>query len=201
VVSATSRRDGLARTAADWVVFLDDEDEPDDSFLETLVGAQAASGADAVTAAVRPRDDAAGIQLFLGDPGALGLAENQYGVVGLLRSELAAAEPVPEGGGDPDWPLFARVALGGGRIVSLPEPLATHAGRPGQAGDVPGEGLAVLHTFEEKGAELRDLAELAATLAAALEKGATAPPVADSRPVAQRLRGRITRMARARRPS
>jgi hypothetical protein len=200
VVAAASRREGLARTAADWVVFLDEEDEPDDSFLETLVGAQAASGADVVTAAVRPVDDAGGIQLFLGDPGALGLVENQYGVVGLLRSELAAAEPVPEGLIDPDWPLFARIALGGGRIVSLPEPIATHAGTPGQVVDVPGEGLAVLRTFEEKGTDLRDLPELAATLAAALEKRTAAPPLAGSQPVAQRLRRKITFMVRAQRP-
>lgn len=196
VVLATSRRDGLARSAAAWIVFLDDEDEPDDSFLEALVSAQAASGADVVTAAVRPADDPGGIQLFLGDPGALGLVENHYGVVGLMRSDLAAAEPVPEGVVDPDWPLFARIALGGGRVVSLPEPLVTHAGKPGHSSDVPGEALAVLGIFEEKGAELRDLPELAATLAATLEKGTPAPPIADGQPVVGRLRRKILPRAR-----
>ena len=35
-------------------------------------------------AAVRPADDAVGLQLFLGNPGPLGLIENQYGVIGLV---------------------------------------------------------------------------------------------------------------------
>jgi hypothetical protein len=181
VVQASSRRAGLARTAADWVVFLDGEDEPDDSLLDTLVAAQAASKADAVTAAVRPGDDPAAIQLFLGDPRALGLLENQYGVVGLMRSELVAAEPLLDGI-DPDWPLLARLALTGARILSVPEPLSVHAGRPGSAGDVPGAGLAVLEAFEEKrGAALTDLPELAATLAAAQSRvnAPAAPPGAN----------------------
>jgi glycosyltransferase involved in cell wall biosynthesis len=194
VVAGVSRRDGLARTASDWVVFLDDEDEPDDSFLETLVAAQAASGADLVTSAVRPRDEPEGIQVFLGDPGSLGLVENQYGVVGLLRSELAAAERLPDGAVDPDWPLFARIALKGGRVLSFPEPLATHAGRPGQVDDVPGEGLAVLDAFEEAHVrDLRDLPQLAATLAAsARRRAATATVDVDGvAPPVGRLRSRL----------
>jgi len=168
IVCAESRRDGLARTAADWVLFLDGDDEPDDELLDTLVAAQAASRADVVTAAVRPANDLGGIQLFLGDPGALGLTENQYGVLGLLRSELAAAEPLEIGSRDPDWPLFARLALAGARIVSLPEPLSVHEGRPGRVGDVPGEGLRVLAAFEERRTtDLQGLPQLAATLAAA----------------------------------
>jgi hypothetical protein len=168
VVPAQSRHDGFARTAADWVVFLDDEDSPDEGLVDALVAAQVASGADLVTAAVRPADDPGGIQLFLGNPGALGLVENQYGVLGLLRSELAAAEPLSDGAVDADWPLFARVALAGARIVSIPEPLSTHDGKPGRVGDVPGEGLDVLAAFEQRrGAELQDLPQLAATLAAA----------------------------------
>ena len=130
--------------------------------------AQATSRADVVTAAVRPADDPGGIQLFLGDPGALGLTENQYGVLGLLRSELAAAEPLESGSRDPDWPLFAQLALAGARIVSLPDPLSVHEGRPGRVGDVPGEGLRVLAAFEEhRNTDLQGLPQLAATLAAA----------------------------------
>src|SRR5207253_2815709 len=125
VVAAASRRDGLVRTAADWVVFLDDEDEPDDDFLEALVAAQAASGADVVTTAVRP-----------------------------------------------------------------------------SAEDVPGEGLAVLSAFEKlRGRELRDLPELAATLAATLERSTTARPVAQNQTVQQRLGRRISFLVRARRTS
>jgi glycosyltransferase involved in cell wall biosynthesis len=166
-IRANSRREGLARSAADWVVFIDTDDMPDDTLIDVLVEAQAASNADVVTAAVRPAGE--GVQLFLGDPGSLGLIENQYGVVGLMRSELAAAQLPTEGAAvDPDWPLFARLALAGARIVAIPEPLAGYAGKPGDVVDLPGEGLAVLDAFEAaRSTQLRDLPQLAATLAAA----------------------------------
>jgi len=171
VVRDPSRRHGLARIAAEWVVFLDDEDEPDDELLDVLVAAQAASGADVVTTAVRPADDPDGVQLFLGNPGPLGLAENQYGVLGLVRAELAVAELPADGAVDPDWTLFARLALSGARIVALPEPLSTQHGYPGRVGDVPGDGLVVLETFEHPdGARLGDLPQFAATLAASLAR-------------------------------
>ena len=44
-----AREAGLQAAEAAWVVFLDEEDVPEREFLETLVRAQAASGADAVT--------------------------------------------------------------------------------------------------------------------------------------------------------
>jgi glycosyltransferase involved in cell wall biosynthesis len=173
VVLAESRTAGVASTSAEWILFLDDEDEPEDVLLESLVAAQIAASADVVTAAVRPSDDPAGIQLFLGDPGALGLVENQYGVLGLIRRSLA--EP-SEGAVDPDWPLFARAALAGARIVSIPEPLSHQAGRPGQIGDVPGEGLEVLRAFEERSrGELEGLPQLAATLAATHARAWSSP--------------------------
>ena len=201
VVVADSRRAGFARTAADWIVFLDEDDEPDDELLDTFVAAQAASGADVVTVAVRPADDAAAIQLFLGNPGPLGLLENQYGVVGFLRSEAVAAQPMREEAADPDWPLFARIALAGGRIVSVPAVHSTHSGRPGRIADVPGEGLAVLEAFEEHpAAQLPDLPQFAATLAAALAQAPHAPLDGLPQPLGRRLRRRVALLARARRP-
>jgi len=180
IVSAESRRHGVDQAAADWVVFLDDEDEPDDEMLDMLVAAQAASGADVVTAATRPADELDAVQLFLGDPGALGLVENQYGVVGLVRRSLAVAQPSGNAAVDPDWPLFARLALGGARVVSIPLPLSVHTGRPGTVGDVPGDGLTVLEAFEERGnGSLADLPQLAATLAAALERLESVKSAAD----------------------
>jgi glycosyltransferase involved in cell wall biosynthesis len=162
VVPADSREAGVANASADWIVFVDRDDDPDDDMIEALVAAQAASGADIVTAAVRPADDRHGVRLFLGDPGPLGLVENQYGVLGLVRRSLL--DNPPDGEVDPDWPLFARLTLAGARIVSIPEPLSTHSGRPGRTGDVPGEGLAVLDAFEQQ--QIAGLPQLAATLAA-----------------------------------
>ena len=175
VVRDASRQSGLARTAADWVVFLDDDDQPVDGLLDVLVAAQAASGADVVTVAVRPADDPDGVQLFLGDPGPLGLAENQYGVLGLVRAELAVEGSATDGAVDPDWTLFARLALAGARIVALPEPLSAHLGHPGRVADVPGDGLAVLETFERDGANGTDLPQFAATLAASLARASERP--------------------------
>jgi glycosyltransferase involved in cell wall biosynthesis len=190
-----SRPARLETTDAEWILFLDDEDVPDDGLVDALIAAQQASGADVVTVAVRPADDVEGIHLFLGDPGALGLIENQYGVLGLARRALLAAEPPPDGVVDPDWPLFARLALAGARIVSIPEPLAVHAGSVGRVGDVPGEGLAVLRLFEEAGGgALRDLPQLAATLAAASARAQTRLEPVLARP---RILRRAVRVLRA----
>jgi len=199
VVAAASRRAGFHRTAADWIVFLDEDDDPDDGLLDTFVAAQAASDADVVTVAVRPRGEPNGIQLFLGDPGPLGLVENLYGVLAFVRSEVIAAQPMREDAVDPDWPLLAGIALAGGQIVSLPEALSVQAGRPGSVADVPGEGLAVLEAFEARaGTELHGLPQLAATLAATVAR--PAPAVPPPQRAAQRLRRRIAHL-RARRPS
>jgi glycosyltransferase involved in cell wall biosynthesis len=181
----------VEQTDADWVVLVDDDDVPDDTLVDELVAAQAASGADAVTTAVRPADDAVGLRLFLGEPGPLGLIENQYGVVGLVRRSLATEEA--------DWPLFARVALGGGRIASIPDPLALHLDAP--RGD---EKPAVLRIFETARPDgLRELPQLTATLAAALARPDTSPrPVMKrdlARGVARRARGLYERLPRRRR--
>jgi glycosyltransferase involved in cell wall biosynthesis len=192
VVKAASRADGLAHVSADWVVFLDEDDLPSDEFIDALVAAQAASGADVVTAAVRPAD--AALHLFLGDPGVLGLAANHYGVVGLFSRALLPAE-VPEGSVDPDWPLLAQVALGDARIVASPEPLSDHSGRIGTVSDVPGEGLAVLRAFETHGGRFPELPQLAATLAASnarLERQPQTPPAANGFvALARRTRDRL----------
>jgi glycosyltransferase involved in cell wall biosynthesis len=156
VIPAQTRADGLARASAEWLVFLDDDVVPDEGMLEALVAAQASSGADAVTGAVRTGKT---VRLFLGDPGPLGLIANHYGVIGLLRASLAS--------GEPDWQLFNRIALAGGRIVSVPEPLAAYEGPIASIADVPGEGVEILRAWERAG-ERPGLAELAATLAAEL---------------------------------
>jgi O-antigen biosynthesis protein len=196
VVEARPRGVALQQAGADWVVLIDDDDVPDDSLIDDLVAAQAASGADAVTCAVRPADDAVALQLFLGEPGPLGLVENQYGVIGLVRSSLAT----PDG----DWPLFARLALGGNRIVSVPDPLALHLGRPQTIADRGTGAPGVLDAFEAASPEaLRLVPQLAATLGAALGRQSTIrhpQTVRRSIPrgIARRLRGVSRRFARRR---
>jgi glycosyltransferase involved in cell wall biosynthesis len=200
VITAESRRDGLYRSAADWVVFLDDEDEPDGRMLDALVAAQAASEADVVTCAVRPGDDLDAVQVFLGEPGPLGLVENQYGVLGLVRASLAAGQPSLDGAVDADWLLFARLALAGARVVSNPEALSVHRGRVGKVGDIPGDGLAVLEAFEVQDAgRLHDLPQLTATLAASLARLEAQPAVAvPNRGIARRGLGVLRRLLRRR---
>src|SRR5262249_51839486 len=159
------RRGALATTMAEWVLFLDGDDDPDDELVDALVAAQAESGADVVTAATRSAPEPGSVRMFLGDAGALGLAENHYGALGLVRASLAGPELVDDGGTDPDWLLFAKLALGGARIVSIPVPLSTLTGELGRTGDVPGSGLAVLEAFEAPHvAPVHDLPQLAATL-------------------------------------
>ena len=114
---------------ADWLLFIDEDDIPDDALLDSLVAAQVATGADVVTAGVRPSDDDDAVQLFLGDPGSLGLIENQYGVLGLVSRPLAALA-LAAGPTDSDWVLMARLAAAGAHFVSIPETLSEQAGRP-----------------------------------------------------------------------
>src|SRR5439155_15482642 len=164
----------------------DDEDDPDDRMIDALVAAQSAADADVVTAAVRPTDDSGGLQLFLGSPGALGLVQNQYGVLGLVRRAMVVGEPSFDGSVDPEWPLFARLALSGARIVSLPQALSTHGGKAGHVGDVPGDGLAVLHDFEKHYRGRPDMPQLAAILAAAHAGHRSASEVREPKNLARR---------------
>jgi glycosyltransferase involved in cell wall biosynthesis len=101
----------VAEGSAPYVVFLDPDDLPDEKLLETLVEAQAASGADAVSCGVRVGST---LHFFIGDPGGLGALANEYGNVALLRRELlndAAGPWAPET--DTDWPLLAKLAAEG----------------------------------------------------------------------------------------
>jgi glycosyltransferase involved in cell wall biosynthesis len=174
LIGSVAQRQSSRRGVTDdsWVVFPDDA--RDERLLERLVAAQAASGADIVTTGVRREDGA--VQLFLGDPGPLGLVENHYGEVGLVRREDVVD--------DPPWVLFARLALGGARIVSVPEAWTPRSRRVETAA----ERLAVLEAFESAPSEaVQGLAQLTATLAAA---AARAP--ADGRPgLVQRLRRKL----------
>jgi glycosyltransferase involved in cell wall biosynthesis len=165
-----ARAAALAAGSSPWVVFLDEEDVPEPDLLETLVRAQAASGADIVSCGLaltdggeRPR-----LHLFAGEPGALGLLANDYGTVALLRRSLLAEQahgwPVV---GDPDWPLLAGLSAAGARIVSVPRPLVRRSARPGTIEQHPADALLVIEQLERSLPDpLRSVARLAAGLAA-----------------------------------
>jgi hypothetical protein len=116
------------------------------------------------------------VQLFPGEPRALGLLGNGYGTVALIRRSLVKDEPA--------WPLFAGLSVAGARIVSVPLPLATS--RPLQPTDA--EARAVLKHFERAmPRSLRLLGELVPRLAAAEQQRPAAQPRFVRR-VARRLR-------------
>jgi len=172
VIAAASRHEGLRAATAEWLVFVDAGVTLDDGALDSLLLAQAQSGADVVTCGIRGRDGAGvpSTRLFLGSPGALGLIENCYGRIALVRRSLLDPEQLPTAASpDPDWPLLASLDLAGCRIVSVPEPLASYETvRVGRVRDVPGDGLTVLRLFESNGgAVLPDAPRLIAALAPA----------------------------------
>ncbi|HEY8776001.1 MAG TPA: glycosyltransferase family 4 protein [Gaiellaceae bacterium] len=167
---------------SDWIVFLEPGDVPRDDFRETFLRAQAASGADIVTCGVQVGD----VQhLFLGDPGGLGLLSNSYGTAALIRRSL-----VSDAIGETEtWPLLARLALNGARIVSIPETLVDRPQESGRAEEPAFEPLLVAEEFEQHlPRQLRSLARVGAGLAAT----SPAPVPATS------LRHKLSRLVRGR---
>lgn len=174
-ITAGSRLEGLRRTRADWVVLHDGEDVPEPELVETLVRAQAACGADVVTCGQRVRRGAdETLQLFTGEPAGLGVLENGYGTVALIRRSLLAEESAGRpAAADPDWPLFAQLTAAGARLVSVPAPLVTRPAAPGTLRDQPSDALLVVERLEWALPDsLRSLARLAAGLAADLQPSA-----------------------------
>ena len=166
-------RAGAAQGDAPWVVFLEDDDEPDEAFLDTLVRAQVASEADVVTCAVSIRTESGppATHFFHGEPGGLAALGNGYGTAALLRRTL-----LEDGSGssaadnDSDWSLFARLNRNGARIVSVPIPLLARARLPGTADADPVDALVALEELERGLPDpFRSLARLAAGLAVTSE--------------------------------
>lgn len=175
VVPAATRAEGLARARGEWLVFLDEDTRPAPGALDVLVSAQRASEADAVTCALSVCDEgddegneSPRVRLALGDAGSLGLVENHYGSLALVRRELVGAHlALDEGKPDPDWPLLAGLALAGAQMATVPDPLGTTRRSRGTIRDLPGYGLTVLNLFERARTPLPDLPLLAATLGSA----------------------------------
>lgn len=171
VIPAPSRRVGLAAATGEWVLFLDESLVADDQALARLLEARDASGAEVVTCGVRVGDHRSSMRLALGDPGALGLIENHYGALALIRRARLdeVVFPLDELKPDPMWPILAQLVLSGARVAAVPEPLGATRGGHGTIRDVPGYGLAVLGAFERAPAgALPDMPLLAATLGSAV---------------------------------
>jgi glycosyltransferase involved in cell wall biosynthesis len=165
-----ARAEALQRIEAPWVVFLDEEDIAGPDFVETLLRAQAETDADVVSCGLSiERENGFRTEyIFSGEPAGLGLLANDYGTVGLIRRALLedVSTPWPILG-DADWPLLARLAASGARIVSVPIALVTRTARPGGLEDAPSDVLLVLEELEQAlPPYLRSLARLAAGLAA-----------------------------------
>jgi len=161
----------------EWTLLLGERDVPEPRLAETLERAQRVSGADVVTCGLFLDGK---VQLFPGEPRALGLLANGYGTVALVRSALLETEP--------PWPLFARLSLSGARIVSVPLPLATSAA-PASTDD---EARLVLRHFERAlPRHLRLLGELVPRLAAAPDQ-----PAVRRAPLARRVARRLLALTR-----
>jgi glycosyltransferase involved in cell wall biosynthesis len=169
VIVRPTQAPSLAGTAPN-VLFLDEDDLPDERLIETLVSAQQESGADAVTCGVRVigPDGEATVHLFSGEPGGLGVIANWYGAVALVRrSAVPQLEPSWPAERDTAWHALNAVALAGGRIVSVPLPLVTRAAAPGSVERDSGDALLVAHQAERAlPFPLRATARVAAGLAA-----------------------------------
>jgi glycosyltransferase involved in cell wall biosynthesis len=173
-IVASDRVAGLRAADAPWVLFADGQDDLSPELVETLVRTQAASGADIVSCGLEVDGEE---HLFAGEPGALGVLENGYGRVALIRRTLLddAAELWPATT-DPDWPLLAQLHLKGARIVSIPLPLAGSTSRPGTLEHDAGDALLVVEHFERAlPRHLRPLARLAAGLAADAHRRSQTP--------------------------
>ena len=191
----TAREAGLRAAEAQWVLFLHEEDDPERELVETLVRAQAASGADVVSCGLYVETDGAARteHFFLGEPGGLGLLENHYGTAALLRRSVVdeATSPWPATA-DADWPLLARLSATGARVVSVPLPLITRGSRPGTLERNPSDGLLVVDHLERSlPDQLGSLARLAAGLAADAQRRSPGPGPGFVRRVARALLRRL----------
>ena len=165
VIVADTRRTGLDKGTAPYVVFLDEEDVPHPDLVKTLLAACRATGADVATCGLGLDHK---LQFFTGEPRGLGAMSNAYGNVALFRREaMGELTETPRGVRDPDWPLLARLASNGASIVSVPVALVQRRAEPGSVQNDPAGALEVAKQLERllPGA-LRGTARVATGLAA-----------------------------------
>ena len=174
-----ARQAGLEAGSAEYIVFLDEEDVPDDVLLETLLQALRGAQADVATCGIRVpgTNGETTLHFFSGDPGGLGAVDNAYGGVGLFkRTVLGNLTPTWPSPRDADWPLLARVVASGASIVSVPRALVRRAVVPATvANDGAGALLVAQHLEGALPDALRGSARLVAGLAARSDRTSSRP--------------------------
>jgi glycosyltransferase involved in cell wall biosynthesis len=139
-----ARNTGMRHAQGEYIVYVDDDDFLDEAYVRAMVTAISTTGVDAVTVSIHAIEaDERGdivpggeesVWCFLGDAPDLGTMENIFGgAAALYRKEVLKASGgffEHRGIGHEDWDMLARIALAGGRIVSIPEPLYNYRVRP-----------------------------------------------------------------------
>jgi glycosyltransferase involved in cell wall biosynthesis len=179
ILVVDSESDGEAANG-DFLLLLDDVDEPDSDCIETLLRAQSAVDADVVTCALRSSDGSNVVSIFLGEARELGAIGNYYGVAAFCRRRILDYASAKVGS---EWPLLASFALAGYRIVSVPQPLIRTSRVAEHAAHASEVAVKVVGEFERaEPPHLRGLPTLAASFAARINE----PP--SSTPISRRVR-------------
>ena len=140
-----ARNAGAHASTGEYFGFLDDDDLAAPEYVSSLVTAALSAEADAVTCTFETIDglhddmprpqDSTGVWVFLGGPVALAPFVNVLGGAGMLvrkaMFEKVGGFHEHHGIGHEDWQLLVKVALAGGRIVTVPEPIYRYRHFPG----------------------------------------------------------------------
>jgi O-antigen biosynthesis protein len=128
-----ARNAGAAAATTEWLVFLDDDDVLDRTFVRRLLTAQRATQATLISSGFRVCEVVDSVPtyrhdwIYLGSGVELASIFNTLGGAGMLvsKSELLDAGGFHEqhGVGHEDWCLYVTFALAGKRVASVPEPL------------------------------------------------------------------------------